>query len=106
MSEMIVTVLSLNVREGCEEEFARAFRGNDVLEHARKECGMLFAQLLRPATAGAPFVALAHWPDAASYDCWIESPVRDRLNASLGHLLTGEPASGDLYTPVAELADE
>lgn len=103
MSEIIVTVLSLHVREGREEEFASAFRDNHVLQTARDECGMLFAQLLRPSTPGGPFIALAHWPDPAAYDCWIESPVRDRLNESLGHLLSDEPASGDFYTPVDQL---
>ena len=103
MSEIIVTVLFLHVREGREEEFASAFRDNDVLKQARDECGMLFAQLLRPATPGAPFIALAHWPDAAAYDCWIESPVRDQLNELLGDLLSDEPVTGDLYTPVDQL---
>lgn len=103
MSELVVTVLSLHVREGREEEFAVAFRENDVLEQAREECGMLFAQLLRPTTPGAPFIALAHWPSSAAYDCWIESPVRDRLNESLGEFLSDEPVSGDLYTPVDQL---
>ena len=103
MSEIIVTVLSLYVREGREEEFARTFRDNDVLKRAREECGMLFAQLLRPATPGAPFIALAHWPDPEAYDCWIESPVRDRVNELLGDFLSDEPVSGDLYTPVDQL---
>ena len=31
MSELTVTVLQLHVREGCEEEFARAFRDNDAV---------------------------------------------------------------------------
>ena len=102
-SDLIVTVLQLHVLPGREEEFARAFRDNDVLEAARRECGMLFAQLLRPATEGAPFIALAHWAGPEAYDCWIDSPVRDRLNQTLGEFLSDEPISGDLYRPVDQL---
>ena len=105
MSELTVTVLSLHVKSGREEELAAAFRDNDVLEAARSECGMLFAQLLPPATPGAPFVALAHWPNPETYDCWISSPVREQLNETLGKFLTDDPVSGDLYTPVDQLAD-
>ena len=106
MSELTVTVLALHVRSGREEEFAAAFRDNEVLAAAQAESGMLFAQLLRPAAPGAPFIALAHWPNREAYDCWISSPVREQLNAALGEFLTDKPVSGDLYRPVDQIADE
>ena len=98
-----VTVLRLNVRDGCDGELVATFKERRVLEAAREECGLVSARLLRPSTPGDPFVVIGEWKSAADYGCWLDSPVRAKLAEALEPLLDSEPGGGDLYSPVDEL---
>ena len=89
-----VSVLRMPARPGSEDELVRAFAELDVFAHSRRSGGFRAGRLLRPVTAGAPFVVIAEWDGPADYERWLANPVRERLREALAPLLAGELEGG------------
>ncbi len=91
---MIVSVLSLPIRLGCESETVQFYTEHDVFALAAQVGGFRSGKLLRPSEPGAPFLVIAEWDDAEAYDRWLAAPTRAELSAFLGSLLEGDPSGG------------
>jgi heme-degrading monooxygenase HmoA len=94
------SILRIPVREGAEDEFARAFADLHVFRHASGITGFRRGRLYRPLTTGQPFVVVAEWEDAGAYGAWLEAPVREELARAIEPLLAAD-MSGGVYV-VAE----
>jgi heme-degrading monooxygenase HmoA len=95
---VVVSVLSLTVRPGAEDDLVRAFAEQEIFEHSRRSGGFVAGRLLRPLTPGEPFLVIAEWDEPGSYERWLDNPVRDQLSAALKPLLAEEHvAPGKLY---------
>ncbi len=94
---MVVSVLTLAARSGSEEDLVRAFGELEIFEHARRSGGFLSGRLLRPLSAGEPFLVVAEWESSEAYQGWLDNPVRDELAAALEPLLADEVERGGLY---------
>jgi dihydrodipicolinate synthase/N-acetylneuraminate lyase/heme-degrading monooxygenase HmoA len=97
----VVSVLSLDVRPGAEDELVRAFAELAVFDHARRSGGFRGGRLLRPAAGGEPFLVVAEWDDADAYRGWLDNPVRAELAARLDALVAGPPQAGFVYSDVS-----
>jgi heme-degrading monooxygenase HmoA len=95
------SILRIAVREGAEDEFARAFRDLQVFRHASGIAGFRNGRLFRPLTNGEPFVVVAEWDDARAYDAWLEAPVREELGREIEPLLAAD-MSGGVYVVAEE----
>jgi heme-degrading monooxygenase HmoA len=93
----VVSVLSVPVRAGAEDDLVRAFDELGIFAKARRSGGFRGGRLLRPLEAGGPFLVVAEWDDADSYRGWLDNPVRERLSARLEPLLAGQVAAGSLF---------
>jgi len=93
----VVSALRIPVRAGAEDAFVRAFAELRIFEHSRRSGGFRGARLLRPLTAGEPFLVVAEWDDADAYERWLDNPVREDLRRGLEPLVAGELVSGVLY---------
>lgn len=93
----VASVLPLVVRPGAEDDLVRLFADLAVFEQARRSGGFVGGRLLRPLAAGDPFLVIADWDSADSYQDWLENPVRAELAARLEPLLADEVARGGLY---------
>lgn len=93
---MIRSIIRLNVTAGREREFEESFRKRRVLERAREAARLRTGELLRPPVAGAPYVVVATWDNAADYQAWVDSPVRAEL-AAMPPRLSEPVAPADLY---------
>jgi heme-degrading monooxygenase HmoA len=94
---MVVSVLSLAVRPGAEDDLVRAFAEQDVFGHSRRSGGFLGGRLLRPLEPGDPFVVIAEWDGPGSYQGWLDNPIRGQLSAALEPLLAEHVVPGRLY---------
>lgn len=90
-------MLPLRARSGCESALAGAYDELEVFRLAGESGGMRAARLLEPTDPGEPMLVIAEWDDAASYERWLASPVRERLGRELTPLLVDEPVAGRLY---------
>jgi antibiotic biosynthesis monooxygenase (ABM) superfamily enzyme len=97
---LIVSVLSLPIRLGCESETVQFYTEHDVFALAAQVGGFRSGKLLRPSEPGAPFLVIAEWDDAGAYDRWLAAPARAELSSLLGPLLDGDPRGGT-YEQVA-----
>jgi heme-degrading monooxygenase HmoA len=97
----VVSVLGIRVRPGAEEELVRSFVDLEVFEHARRSGGFRGGRLLRPLAEGEPFLVVADWDDAASYQGWLDNPVRAELNAKIEALVAESVPGGGLYEEVS-----
>lgn len=88
------SVLRIAVRAGAESEFVRTFAELEVFAHSRASGGFRGGRLLRPVTAGAPFVVIAEWDSSGDYERWLANPVREQLKEALEPLLAGELEGG------------
>jgi heme-degrading monooxygenase HmoA len=95
----VVSVLRLPVRDGAEARLAEAYPRLGIFELARASGGFRSGRLLRPVTAGEPFLVVAEWDDEAAYQRWLESAVRARLGSQLEPLIAG-PLEGGVYEEV------
>jgi heme-degrading monooxygenase HmoA len=102
---MIVSVLRLPVRSGCEEEVAQFCVDRDVFGLAARGGGFHSASLLAPSEPGAPFLVLAEWEDGEAYRRWLEAPAREKLASELSPMLEGEPG-GSTYSVVITTTSE
>ena len=75
----------------------RAFAEQQIFEHSRRSGGFVTGRLLRPVTAGEPFLVIAEWDEPTSYQRWLDNPVRVELSAALEPLLAADVAPGKLY---------
>ena len=96
----VVSVLRIRVRTGAEEGFARAFKELAVFERARRSGGFRGGRLLRPLEDGEPYLVLAEWEDAASYERWLDDPVREELKAKIEQVAAEDVPRGELYEEV------
>jgi heme-degrading monooxygenase HmoA len=94
---MVVSVLSLAVRPGAEDDLVRAFAEQDVFGHSRRSGGFVGGRLLRPLEPGDPFVVIAEWDGPESYQGWLDNPIRGELSAALEPLLAEHVVPGRLY---------
>jgi heme-degrading monooxygenase HmoA len=94
---MVVSVLSIAVRPGSEDDLVRAFAEQEVFEHSRRSGGFVSGRLLRPQAAGDPFLVIAEWDGPASYQGWLDNPVRAELSAAIAPLLAEQVVPGRLY---------
>jgi heme-degrading monooxygenase HmoA len=99
---LIVSVLSLPIRLGCESEAVRFYLERDVFGLAAQVGGFRSGELLRPSEPGAPFLVIAEWDDAEAYDRWLAAPARADLSSLLGPLLDGDPSGGTYELVVNE----
>jgi heme-degrading monooxygenase HmoA len=97
---MVVSVLSIAVHTGGEDDFVRAFDELGVFEHSRRSGGFHGGRLLRPLAEGRPFLVVAEWDDSAAYQRWLDSPAREELKTKIEPLVAGEVAGGGLYEDV------
>ena len=97
---MVVSVLSIAVRPGAEDDFVRAFDELEVFGHSRRSGGFRGGRLLRPLAEGRPFLVVAEWADAAAYQGWLDNPVREELKTKIEPLVTEDVAVGGLYEDV------
>jgi heme-degrading monooxygenase HmoA len=96
----VVSVLRLPVRPGAAGELARAFEELDVFGLSERSGGFLGARFLRPLAEGDPVLVVAEWDSPASYQRWLDNPVRESLRPRLEPLVTDEVAAGQLYEEV------
>ena len=101
---MIVSVLNLPIRSGCESETVQFYIEHDVFRLAAQVGGFRSGKLLQPSQPGAPFVVIAEWDDVAAYDRWLAAPTRAELSTLLEPMLAGEP-SGETYELVVNETD-
>ena len=97
----VVSVLTLHVRAGSEEALARSYEELEIFRHAQESGGFRSGRLLAPSVPDEPMLVIAEWDDAASYERWLASPVRERLGRELEPLLADEPAAGSIYREAA-----
>jgi heme-degrading monooxygenase HmoA len=97
----VVSVLGIRVRPGAEAEFMRSFLDLAVFDHARRSGGFRGGRVLRPLADGEPFLVVADWDDAASYQGWLDNPMRAELNAKIEPLVAESVPGGGLYEEVA-----
>jgi heme-degrading monooxygenase HmoA len=97
---MVVSVLSIAVRPGAEDDFVRAFDELEVFEHSRRSGGFRGGRLLRPLVQDRPFLVVAEWADAAAYQAWLDNPVREELKTRIEPLVAEDVAGGGLYEDV------
>jgi heme-degrading monooxygenase HmoA len=93
---MIVSVLTLPIRCGCESETVQFYIEQNVFRLAAQVGGFRAGKLLRPSKSGIPFLVIAEWDDADAYDRWLAAPTRAELSNLLQPMLADEP-SGDIY---------
>jgi heme-degrading monooxygenase HmoA len=93
----VVSVLSVAVRPGAEDDLVRAFAEHDVFGHSRRSGGFVGGRLLRPLEPGDPFLVVAEWDDPESYRGWLDHPIRADLSAALEPLLAEHVVPGRLY---------
>jgi heme-degrading monooxygenase HmoA len=96
-SVTVASVLPLAVRPGAEDDLVRLFAELAVFEQAKRSGGFVGGRLLRPLVAGDPFLVMADWESADSYQGWLENPLRDELAARLEPLLAAQVGPGGLY---------
>jgi heme-degrading monooxygenase HmoA len=96
----VASVLPIVVAPGAEDDFVRAFRELGVFDHSARSGGFLGGRLLRPLGAGDPFVVIAEWEDAASYEAWLANPVREELKEKLDRLVAEDVLRGGLYEDI------
>jgi heme-degrading monooxygenase HmoA len=101
---MIVSVLTLPIRRGCEPETVQFYIERNVFRRAAQVGGFRAGKLLQPSEPGAPFLVVAEWDDAEAYDRWLAAPTRAELSNLLQPMLAGEP-SGDTYELVVSETD-
>src|SRR5215468_865362 len=87
----VVSVLELHVLPGSEPAVVRAYDELGIFERARESGGFRSGHLLEPADPGRPLLVVAEWDDAASYERWLVSPVREQLGDHLEPMLSGDP---------------
>jgi heme-degrading monooxygenase HmoA len=97
---MVVSVLSLAVRPGAEDDLVRAFDEQDVFGHSRRSGGFLGGRVLRPLEPGEPLLVIAEWDGPESYQGWLDNPVRAELSAAIAPLLADQVVPGKLYEEV------
>jgi heme-degrading monooxygenase HmoA len=97
----VVSVLRVPVRAGSEAELAKAYETLEIFARARESGGFLGGRLLQPLSAGASFLVVAEWEDAAAYERWLSSPVRADLGRELEPLLDGS-IEGSIYEAVID----
>jgi heme-degrading monooxygenase HmoA len=96
----VVSVLRIVVSPGVEDDFVREFRELGVFDHSARSGGFVDGRLLRPLGAGEPFVVIAEWEDAPSYEAWLANPVREELKEKLDRLVAEDVPHGGLYVDV------
>jgi len=68
---MIVVANRIPVAPGYEQAFENRFRDRaHLVEHAP---GFVRQEVLRPRTAGTPYIVMTHWQDEASFRAWTDS---------------------------------
>lgn len=90
---MIVSVLQLPVRAGCDADVVRFYADHDVFALAAEGGGFRAGRLLEPTQAGRPWLVIAEWDEAADYERWLAAPARAGLSEALAPHLAGEPSS-------------
>jgi heme oxygenase (mycobilin-producing) len=76
-----VTLL-IHVRPGEEVHFEEAYRQVSQNLH-RRIPGQLYDELLRPLSAGDPYILLSQWSSIEAYSAWTQSPSHRRDAAPL-----------------------
>lgn len=92
---MIRTIIKLKVASGREREFEDTFRTRGVLALARDAAKLRTGELLRPLTAGDPYVVIATWDSPEDYAVWVNSPLRGQVNTAAP--ISDPVAPADLY---------
>jgi heme-degrading monooxygenase HmoA len=98
-TDPVYSILQVPVSAGGGDELLRRFAELGVFELAAEHAGLCAARLLRPSVPGEPFLVLAEWATAESYQAWLAHPARARVNEQLEPFLGGEPRGG-LYAAV------
>jgi heme-degrading monooxygenase HmoA len=96
---VIVSVLQIPVRAGCESEVVRFYAERNVFGLAARGGGFHSGKLIQPVEPGSPFLVIAEWEDVEAYERWLAAPARAELSDVLGPLLDGDP-SGAVYNTV------
>ncbi len=96
----VVSLLRLRARPGRADDLMRSFAELRVFEHSRESGGFRGGRLFRPAGGGDEVVVLAEWEDAASYQGWLDNPVRAELSAGIAPLLADAVAAGEVLEEV------
>jgi quinol monooxygenase YgiN len=93
---MVRSVLVLRARSGRRDDVVELFARLDILREASAVPGFVAAELQVALDGPDELLVTATWDSAASYDTWLESPVRERMRPALEELLA-EPPVGRVY---------
>jgi quinol monooxygenase YgiN len=88
---MVRSVLVLRARPGRRDDVTALFDQLGILREASTLPGFLAVELDWSADDPDELLVTASWESAASYDAWLESPVRERMRAPLEALLAERP---------------
>jgi heme-degrading monooxygenase HmoA len=87
----VVSVLELHVLPGSEQAVARVYDELGVFDRARESGGFRSGRLLEATEPGRPMLVISEWDEPASYQRWLDNPVREELGNHLEPMLTGDP---------------
>lgn len=97
---MIVVSNRLYVAAGREQDFEARFVDRAGLVDSAP--GFVRHEVLRPESAGAPYVVMTHWADDASFHAWTESPAFREAHARGGSSdLFIKPGALEIHTVLA-----
>jgi heme-degrading monooxygenase HmoA len=86
------TILRMRAREGCAQEFERAWRS--AAAHISRVPGSLRQELIRDIEDPRTFLIVSDWADSAALEAFGPSAARERLTAALRDLReSGEKAT-------------
>ena len=72
----VVSVLELPVREGAEDDLARAFEELDVFGHRGNPAASSAAACCARSARASRWSSIAEWDTTPNYQGWLDNPVR------------------------------
>jgi heme-degrading monooxygenase HmoA len=99
---MTRSVLVFEVLPGRLEEFVAKFRELQVLEHSRRQPGLIRGELSLPADGSSRVLVTAEWESPEAYQGWLDNPIRAVLGAGLEPFLAATPEP-QIYEAVDDL---
>lgn len=94
---MIRTVLTLDVDPARVADVIEMYRAEDILQDSLDHSDALSSELSVATEIPGRVMVTALWPDAASYQAWLDNPWRRESSVRLGALLAGAVGSGALF---------
>jgi heme-degrading monooxygenase HmoA len=102
---MTRSVLIFNLLPGRRDDFVQTVRGLEVLQTSSFQTGYRGAQLHIDVDDPDAAMVIAHWDSPASYEGWLENPVREKIALQLRPFCLEEP-QGRVFEVVEDIAPE